>query len=62
MSGIDHQFTDEIVCPYCGYKFRCSSDIVSDGTSGTARCEECDKDFEWDANWTVTYTTEKIDQ
>lgn len=54
---IDHEFTDEIVCPYCGYEDVDSWEYSDDGV---AECPDCDREFEYLRNIRVTYTTEKI--
>lgn len=55
---IDHEYTDEIVCPYCGCEFGDSWDI--DGDSGELECYECEKEFEYHRHIEVTYCTYKI--
>ena len=57
MSEIDHEFTDEIVCPYCGYKSRDSWELPDDGIE---ECEVCYKEFTFDRNVTVDYSTARI--
>lgn len=43
---IDCSFTDEIVCPYCGYEFSDSYEFFewNDGDA-EPECEECGKEF-----------------
>lgn len=55
---IDHDCTDEIVCPYCGYEEGDSWEYSSD--SQEIDCLECGKTFQMNRNITVDYTTEKI--
>ncbi len=57
MIEIDHEGTDNIVCPYCGhvhtecYEYRDDTEVW---------CENCDEKF-WSSRYTkVTYTTSKI--
>ncbi len=58
MSEIDHSFTDEIVCPHCGYKFHDSWELNDqDGTKQD--CAECGEEFELAVNFEVTYSTYK---
>ena len=57
---IDHEYTDEIVCPFCGHEFGDSWEI--DGSSedlGLIDCEECYKEFYAVRNISVCYSTEK---
>ena len=56
MSKIDHEFTDEIVCPHCGYKFEESWEWEDEGE---ATCYGCEQDFTFERHTTVEYTTEK---
>jgi hypothetical protein len=60
MSDIDHEWSDEIVCPYCGHE---RSDSWECGTSGEGdwddECDECGKPFRTSRNVTITYTTRK---
>jgi len=53
---IDHQFTDEIVCPYCGYEH---SDSWEMGDQGEIECEKCGKTFEYWVETQVHYTTKR---
>ena len=52
---IDHEYTKEIVCPYCGYEF--SNSWEYDGECGEDQCSECDKYFQWTRNVSVDYST-----
>lgn len=55
---IDHNYTDEIVCPYCGCEFGDSWELSAD--SGEEECYECGKEFEYYRHIEVTYCTYKI--
>jgi len=55
---IDHDNTDEIVCPYCGYKHSDSWDYQNDDI-GLIECGSCNKEFYAYREITVTYSTEK---
>jgi len=57
MPEIDHTFTTEIVCPYCGYKYRDSCEFADDDEED---CAECGKTFKFVREVSVTYSTEKI--
>jgi hypothetical protein len=54
---IDHDFTDEVVCPHCGWQSRDSWELDD---SGYMDCEECEKEFFFERNITVRYCTGKI--
>lgn len=56
MSEIDHDLTDEVVCPWCG---QVSSDSWEYDDEGEEWCDQCEKDFTFVRNITVTYSTEK---
>ena len=53
---IDHEHTDEIVCPHCGYVYNDSCEL---GESGTEKCYECDKEFSYEQSISVSYSTNK---
>ena len=57
MEDIDYEFTDEIVCPYCGYKFNDSWEMGTDDIDQD--CPECGKHFSWSTDVTVKYISEK---
>lgn len=54
---IDHDYTDEIVCPYCGYEFGDSWEL---GDGGELECDKCEKEFEYYRRIEVTYCTYQI--
>lgn len=57
---INHEYTDEIVCPFCGYIFSDSWEYESDCEDiGLLECRECEKSFYATRNITVDYSTEK---
>lgn len=53
--GFDHEDTNEIVCPYCGYE-QCDSWEAGEGDND---CPECHKVFEVERIMSVTYNTSK---
>lgn len=55
---IEHESTDEIVCPHCGYEFNDSWEFRSD--SGVIDCEECGKTFRYERELLVYYSTSKV--
>lgn len=57
---IDHEHTDEIVCPFCGYELGDSWDYDSNSEDlGLIECEECEKSFYGTRNIRVDYSTRK---
>jgi len=62
MAEIDHEFTKEIVCPYCGYVHSESYDFGGGGEEDSeAECGRCDRKFNWSRMISVSYSTSKID-
>lgn len=63
---IDHTATPEIVCPHCGYEYSDSWEylrLMRDdwGYSCLVRkCVSCGKEFEFEREIIVTYTTWKL--
>ena len=57
MSGIDHEFTDELVCPWCGYELCDSWERTND--EGEEYCDRCGNMFTYTRHITVEYSTEK---
>jgi hypothetical protein len=55
--GFDCEYTDEVVCPYCGHEemdgWECSE--------GKNTCADCDAEFELEIQTTIDYTTSKIE-
>lgn len=58
-----HEFTEEIVCPHCGYEHGDSYEY-GDGRKDYGRifCRKCVLEFAWSRDTTVTYSTQKIEQ
>jgi len=54
---IDHEFTENIVCPHCGHEFM---DCFEFPNTGTDECSECGGEFEYEREVIVTYNTSKI--
>jgi DNA-directed RNA polymerase subunit RPC12/RpoP len=54
--AIDHEYTNEIVCPYCGAEF---SDSLEFGDDDYPECEECGKKFISRRDISVSYITKK---
>ena len=61
MNELDYKYTDEIVCPYCGYKFSDSHEYFgsSDECADNIYCDECDKEFDAVRNISVSFSTYK---
>ncbi len=60
MTDIDHEYTDDIICPYCGETID-STDYRCDGNmEGKEICESCGKEFEFEGDVEVTWITNKI--
>ncbi len=57
---IEHEYTAEIVCPHCGYKYGDSWEYNNDD-GNKIECECCDKKFILSVNFSVDYSTSKID-
>lgn len=58
MDEMEHKFTDEIVCPYCGCIFNDSWEFEDD--DGIILCEECGKEFNYTREINITYNTSKL--
>lgn len=57
---IDHEYTDEIVCPYCGYEFTDSQEeSTGEEILGLIDCPECNEKFYAFRNISISYSTEK---
>lgn len=54
---IDHQYTRNLVCPYCGYEDLNSWECTHD--SGEEICGSCGEEFEYEREVSVSYTTWK---
>ncbi|HID0796030.1 TPA: hypothetical protein ACXDAB_003467 [Clostridium botulinum] len=53
---IDHEYTNEIVCPFCGYEFTDSWEYGEEDL-GLIECNECGKSFYTNREVSVTYST-----
>ena len=61
-NGIDCEYTDMVVCPYCGYQHRDSNEIFDDDSMDSETetdCDRCEKTFIASREVTVTYTSRK---
>jgi transcription elongation factor Elf1 len=59
MAEIDHEFTKEIVCPYCGYVHSESYEFGNGADDGDDECGKCGKKFSWSRMISVSYSTSK---
>lgn len=58
--GIDHRYTDNVVCPWCGYIDINSWEFKSDDDDlGLIECGECGKEFYATRHVSVNYSTKK---
>jgi hypothetical protein len=58
MTEINHEYTQEIVCPHCGYADRDSWEV--EPNDDEMNCGRCDKEFYYERHIDVTYSTQKI--
>lgn len=56
---IDHEFMDNLVCPYCGYEDEDAGDYL-ETDHGEWSCDECGKVFSFQADYSITWCTSKI--
>lgn len=56
MSKIEHELTDEAVCPHCGYKH---ADSWEFDDYDEYKCEECRKEFIIEREVDIAYSTKK---
>ena len=63
LAEFETSFTEEVVCPYCGYEYQNSYelDLPEGGMSGPEKieCEECGKEFLVSMDLQVSYSTRK---
>mgnify|MGYP000032418711 CR=1 FL=1 len=60
MREIDHEYTNEIVCPWCGYEFSDSWELGNGGEcTELEECPDCEKEFYASRIITVEYSTQK---
>lgn len=62
MDEIDHEFTDQITCPFCGVEDGDSWECLPNETDlGYIECYNCGRTFSAIREVSVTYTTYEID-
>lgn len=60
LEEIDHEYTQEIVCPFCGSEWGDSWEIEPNNEDiGLMKCDDCGKQFYATRNIDITYVTEK---
>ena len=57
-AGFEHEYTQEVVCPYCGCEHIDSWEF---GESGEVECADCMKTFKFERIVTCDYSTERLD-
>jgi transcription elongation factor Elf1 len=58
MSDFNTWLTDEIVCPHCGHEYENSTEFLFNSRdNGDDTCDVCEKEFHWEAEYSVAYTT-----
>jgi len=56
---INHELTENLVCPYCGKEHFDSWDIPAD--TGSFECEKCEREFHFEKEEIIRWNTKKID-
>lgn len=56
---IDHEYTDEVTCPYCGKEVGDSWELPE---KGKRKCYECSNEFEYESDVSVSYTSWKLEE
>lgn len=59
--SIDHEYTKEIVCPWCGHELDNAWKYAYEEYIGLVNCGNCDKELYVYASISVTYSTEKAE-
>lgn len=54
---IDHEYTDELVCPYCGYKHEDDGEM---NEGGDLECYQCEKKFKYEVDYSKSFTSRKV--
>lgn len=57
MEEIDCEYTDNLVCPYCGWEH---DDTYDMNEAGEHSCEKCDKNFSYDVYYSKSYTSIQV--
>lgn len=54
---IDHSYTDELVCPYCGHEHGDDGEM---NEAGDYECSKCKKNFSFEVDYSKSYTSRKV--
>lgn len=60
INEIDHEYTDNPVCPYCGREYVDDEGYFTNEEGFEEECDECGKKFYISANISVSYTSKKL--
>ena len=62
-TDIEHEYTAEIVCPYCGNTWLDSWEYMAgEEDLGEYVCDECDKTYTISRNITIDYSTQTMEE
>jgi len=56
MAEFDTYLTDKLICPYCGHE----NHDENDGPDGITTCSVCDKEFEFERDYSISYISKKL--
>ncbi len=56
---IDHEYTYNLVCPYCGYEDKDEWELSDN--EGETFCGRCDEEFAYTRHVSISYSTSKIE-
>lgn len=59
MKKIEHEYTQEIVCPYCGCEL---GDSWEQNDDGNIDCDNCGEEYHYERIIDITYITTKIEK
>lgn len=57
MNSLEHEYTDDVICPYCNHRH---ADSWEFGDSEQGTCESCGKNFRMEKHHSVTYSTKPL--
>lgn len=59
----DTEYTDDAVCPHCGYHDDSIYELFRDGSEcETTECARCDKPMSVTIHYEILYSTRKVDE
>lgn len=62
MAKIDCDFTDDLVCPYCGHKHRDAYEHFTSSDDIDTYCDSCGLEFHSQRHITIHYTSTPVVQ